>query len=112
MGELGVQVEAGILRFDPFMLRDDEFLTNQQSFEYINLNKEKRKIELEKGTLGFTYCQVPIVYKKAKSSKIEVHLNNGELRELEGNKLDGALSSSIFKRKDEVNKLVVFIGNI
>ena len=112
MGELGVQVEAGILRFDPFMLRDDEFLTNQQSFEYINQNKEKRKIELEKGTLGFTYCQVPIVYKKAKSSKIEVHLNNGELRELEGNKLDGALSSSIFKRKDEVNKLVVFIGNI
>ena len=112
LGELGVQVEAGILKFNPFMLRDDEFLTNQQSFEYINLNKEKRKIELEKGTLGFTYCQLPIVYKKAKSSKIEVHLNNGELRELEGNKLDGALSSSIFKRTDEVNKLVVFIGNI
>ena len=104
---MGVQVEAGILKFDPFMLRDDEFLTNPQSFEYIDLNKEKHKIELEKGTLGFTYCQVPIVYKKAMSSKIEVHYNDGTRRVIEGNQLDLTVSRMIFKRTHEIHKLVV-----
>ena len=108
-GELGIEVQEGILTFDPFMLRYDEFLTENQDYVYVNVLKERCSIALEKDSLGFTYCQIPIIYQASHTSKIEVHFNDGARRIIEGNQLDLTLSRMIFKRTNEIHKLVVFL---
>jgi len=108
-GELGIEVQEGILTFDPFMLRYDEFLTENQDYVYVNVLKERCSIALEKDSLGFTYCQIPIIYQASHTSKIEVHFNDGARRIIEGNQLDLTVSRMIFKRTNEIHKLVVFL---
>jgi hypothetical protein len=108
-GELGIEVQEGILTFDPFMLRRDEFLTKKQDYVYVNVLKERCSIELEKDSIGFTYCQVLIIYQTSQTSKIEVHYNDGAQRIIEGNQLDLTVSRMIFKRTHEIHKLVVFL---
>ena len=108
-GELGIEVQEGILTFDPFMLRYDEFLTENQDYVYVNVLKERCSIALEKDSLGFTYCQIPIIYQASHTSKIEVHFNDGARRIIEGNQLDLTVSRMIFKRTHEIHKLVVFL---
>ena len=108
-GELGIEVQEGILTFNPFMLRQDEFLTEKQDYVYVNVLKKRCSIELEKDSLGFTYCQIPIIYQASQTSKIEVHYNSGAQRIIEGNQLDLTVSSMIFERTHEIHKLVVFL---
>ena len=108
-GELGIQIDKGIICFNPEILKNEEFLNKTQIFNYINLDKKSSSIKLEKNSLGFTYCQVPIIYQKSTASKITVYLNNGKSIEFNGKKLNDKISSKVFKRTDEVNKIVVFV---
>ena len=64
-GELGVEIKEGILSFNPTMLRNEEFLKTQEMFRYVNISKEKSLLKIEKNSLCFTYCQVPIIYLKS-----------------------------------------------
>ena len=83
-GELGVKVRNGAVEFNPEILRSDEFLTTKEVFNYINLAKEKCRIDLEVGSLGFTYCQVPVIYQKASQAAINVFLTNGSISSFKG----------------------------
>ena len=84
-------------------------MTEKQDYVYVNVLKERCSIELEKDSLGFTYCQIPIIYQASQTSKIEVHYNDGAQRIIEGNQLDLTVSRMIFKRTHEIHKLVVFL---
>ena len=46
-GELGIYVENGKLCFYPCLLRKNEFVEEAKDFEYINLAKEQKSIQLE-----------------------------------------------------------------
>ena len=59
-GELGVFVDAGMLYFDPRLLKKEEFLTQGGTFRYIDIYKEAQEIEVAEGSLCFTYCQIPV----------------------------------------------------
>ena len=108
-GELGVVVENGILQFNPAILRNEEFLQHPEVFEYVGVTKQKKSIELEKDSLAFTYCQVPVVYKKSSEASIEVQLHDGTSLHFKGNQLDKKTSTSIFKRDGKIIKLNVFV---
>ena len=108
-GELGIQIDKGILCFNSEILKNDEFLKKDQIFNYITLDKKSSSIKLCKNSIGFTYCQVPIIYQKSNVSKAIVYLNSGKTIEFMSNKLDKKISLSIFKRTNEVSKVVVFI---
>ena len=41
-----------------------------------------KTLELDKNTLCFTYCQVPVVYKISEKESIEVHFNNASSKKL------------------------------
>ncbi len=56
--ELGVRVAGGRLGFDPVLLDPDEFLTEAKPWEALGPDGH-----LEPGSLGFTYCTVPVVYR-------------------------------------------------
>jgi len=59
-GELGVRVKNGQLYFMPALLRKEEFLTTPQAFNYVDIHLQHHQLSLEKNSLAFTYCQIPV----------------------------------------------------
>ena len=108
-GELGVKVRNGAVEFNPEILRADEFLTTKEVFNYINLAKEKCRVDLEVGSLGFTYCQVPVIYQKATQAAIKVFLTDGRVSSFQGKSLDVQTSQMLFNRGGEIEKLVISV---
>ena len=106
-GELGVFVKDGKLVFNPCLLRKEEFLKSTQTFNYVDINKAVKNIEVEKGSLCFTYCQIPIVYKLDNKEGIELIDQQGNSREVSGLSLDVATSNKIFKRTGDINQIIV-----
>ncbi len=108
-GELGVFVEDGKLYFNPRLLRKDEFLKSASEFTYTTIDKFSKTLQLEKDTLCFTYCQVPIIYQLASENKIEVVLNDGTVTSFNALKLDENSSDHIFKRSGKIDHIKVAI---
>ena len=110
-GELGVAVKEGKLQFKAGLLKQEEFLSTSSIFKYTDVQQQKQEIVLPANSLGFTYCQVPIIYKKAKNNSVEVICNNNTIKfsELE---LNSSVSSQIFGRTGDVKQITVSINNI
>jgi len=108
-GELGVFVNEGKLYFDPCLLRKDEFLSKDNTFNYINIAKAKHQIPVHKGSLAFTYCQVPITYTIADEYALTVHLKGGQTKAFENLSLDVETSQHVFNRAGEVVQINVNI---
>jgi len=106
-GELGVFVEDGKLGFNPRLLQTKEFLKVSSIFRFTNVNKEKQEIAIERNSLCFTYCKVPVIYKNSNRNGLQVIYNNGNKLELDAMNLDLETSKSIFQRKGEVNQIIV-----
>ncbi len=109
LGELGVSVSNGVLHFNPCLLRRDEFLKDKCTFNYIDVNQLSNSMILEKDTLAFTYCQVPVLYAISEVDGIEVHLNNGSFTSFDSFLLDDETSQSIFSRTGEIDHIKVSI---
>ena len=108
-GELGIQVENGILSFSPELLNPGEVLKSPAIFNYFNQNGDPESIKIETGKLAFTFCQVPIVYSFKKSGTINIHLKTGQVITINGNQLTAEHSLSLFQRKNEIAQINVFL---
>jgi len=106
-GELGVFVKEGKLLFNPCLLRKTEFLNAPQEIKYITLNGESKLQQLEAGTLCFTYCQVPIIYKLADENELVVFDVNEKASHFKSLELNKELSDLIFKRKGMIDRIIV-----
>lgn len=109
-GELGVFVKKGSVLFNPRLLRKEEFLKKPQTFIYTAINKEIKQIELEKDSLCFTYCQVPIIYKLSNNKNLKVVFENGSTLECEYPVLDLRISKKMFERTGEISQIIVSIN--
>ncbi|MUU77782.1 hypothetical protein [Winogradskyella endarachnes] len=108
-GEIGVFVKDGKLFFNPRLLRKEEFLSKPKEFSYTSIAKNIETIQLEKDTLCFTYCQVPIIYTLGTENKIQVINNNGSTIDFKDLQLDEITSDKIFKRTGEVKQIEVTV---
>jgi hypothetical protein len=108
-GELGVLVKNGEIHFNPKMLRKEEFLKKSREFKYVNVLGEFTSIALEENMLGYTYCQVPVVYSQSGKESIEVYYNDGLLKKFDSLFLDKETSKSIFERNNSVQSIIVSI---
>lgn len=108
-GELGIYVDHGQLCFYPCLLRKTEFLSEARDFKYINLEKENKSITLEPSSLGFTYCQVPIIYKIAEKDALEVTFTDGSTKQFDSLQIDKETSELIFQRSGKVAQIVAQI---
>ncbi len=108
-GELGVFVKDGKLLFNQRLLRKEEFLNKAKKFTFTNINKEIEEIELEKGSLCFTYCQIPIIYKLAEKEGLKVEFNGDSVLEYDHLNLDLATSKKVFERTGEISQIIVSI---
>ncbi|RPI03746.1 MAG: hypothetical protein EHM64_11830 [Ignavibacteriae bacterium] len=109
LSELGVIVENGRLMFLPVLLRKDEFLKTSQRFDYYTIEGEKKSMNGEKGTLVFTFCQVPIVYHLSRHQKVRITKINGAVHEIQELSLDEHLSRAVFHRSGSILKIDVWI---
>ena len=109
-GELGIFVTDEKLHFDPHLLRIDEFLKTPKTFKYVDINKEAKEINLEKGSLCFTYCQIPIIYELSEMNGLKVVFNNGSIVEFEKLNLDTETTQKVFKRNGEISQIYVSIN--
>lgn len=108
-GELGIVVKEGKLSFQPSLLRKDEFVKEPKPFQYVTLSQERRTIQMEEGSLGFTYCQVPVVYTIANKDAMEIFFNDGTSEKLNGLVLNKTISKLIFNRTGNVDNIKVYI---
>ena len=106
-GELGVRVSDGRIAFDPALLRADEFLAAPATFEFVDVGMEARTLELEAGTLAFTYCQVPIVYRNAAEPALRIVRADGSVEHVEGDTLSPETSAEVFGRTGAVARIEV-----
>lgn len=107
LGELGVSISKGRVTFNPILLREAELLKSHSRFNYNTVSGDKNVLDLNAGSLCFTYCQVPIVYSYGEVSKLSVFKNDDTVSDLEGNRLTVELSNSLFNRADEINYIQV-----
>lgn len=110
IGELGVFVENGQLLFKPCLLRDDEFLITGKAYNYVDIKQNWKHIDLEKGSLAFTYCQVPIVYKTGNEDSIDVIKSDQSVSKFDTLSLDKETSHNVFTRSGLVDRITVNIN--
>ena len=110
LGEMGVHVENGELAFVPQLMCRAEFLAESKTFHYWDVKGNPRTLNLEPGTMAFTYCQVPVVAHRGGPPHILVTFAGGTSRSVEGLKLDAATSAAVFERLGTIQKLEVFYG--
>ena len=109
-GELGVFVSEGKLMFNPRLLRKEEFLKKAETFTYVNIKKDIEEIELEIGSICFTYCQIPIIYKLAGKEGMKVIMSDDSVLEYDRLNLDLATSKKVFERTGEIKQIIASIN--
>ena len=107
IGELGVFVKEGKIIFNPRLLRVTEFVKTSKMFNYQTINKEEKSINLKEGSLCFTYCQVPIVYKNTNNEGVKVFFTDNSEQEVNDLSLDKNVSKMIFERTGRVDRIEV-----
>ena len=103
--ELGIFIRNGKITFLPALLNRDEILIQNGTFSYFDLSGNKKSIELEAQQLGFTFCQVPVIYTFGKNGNIIIIYTSGERKEFPGNEIPEEISLQIFSRSGEVEAI-------
>ncbi len=112
MGELGVRVRAGRVRFWPLLLRSSELLARPSALEIVPVGGGRERLALEAGTLAFTLCQVPVVYRRAESPGIVVTEEGGATRSLAGDTLDQGTAAELFGRTGRLHRIDVDVAQL
>jgi hypothetical protein len=107
-GELGVHVADGCIRFEPRLLHAGEFFAEPHLFTYSTIDGTESTWNLPAGSLGFTYCQIPICYHLADSASIMLESREGSTR-INGHTLPSTLSAEIFSRDRTIFRILVEI---
>ena len=110
VGELGVKMKNGKLQFQPAFLLKKEFLSETTSAVFVLVDGSKKTINLDKDSLAFTVCQVPIIYKIAQSNSIELYYTNGANETIDALELNENQSKKIFLRTGEIAQVEVFLS--
>ena len=110
LGELGVSVHEGRIRFRPRLLQASEFLPDGGEFRYHDVAGHERRLRLGPRSLAFTYCQVPVVYRQVREHRLVVSFADGSAIRSEGPDLDAATSRSVFARDGRVSRVTVSLA--
>lgn len=107
MGELGVSVENGELRFAPKLIQPEEFLRGGSEFTYVDLSGKLDVLAMPANSLAFSVCQTPVTYVRDGQAQIEVRYADGSVERIDGNVLNTTMSQHIFDRDGQITTLTV-----
>jgi hypothetical protein len=108
-GELGVTVRAGILSFEPMLLRPSEFLPAPLAWTYVNTAGKTQEITLPAKSLAFTVCQTPVIMTLGEEPEIIVRYTNGNSETIAGSALPPAISQNVLTRRGEIGMIEVTV---
>jgi hypothetical protein len=86
-------------------------LQQPETFNYIDLEGNQQSIKLSSGQIGFTFCQVPVIYTFGPEDKISILFKNGEIKHFENHETDEKTSAAIFARNGEIQKIECHFSN-
>jgi len=104
--ELGVNVDGGEIQFTPVVLKRSEFLSEAARWRY-SVGGAQLSEELEAGSLAFSLCGAPVIYRLAENVWLDVVTQDGNVEMLPGNKLGTVYSQSLFRREKQIRKIIV-----
>ena len=110
-GELGVFAKDGKLHFEPKMLRKSEFLSEEKTVDFFDVNGGKRAIKIPKNALLFTKCKVPVIYEIAQEASIEVFNGQQTPRKYEQSFLNEEDSTNMFARNGKIRLIKVKVND-
>ena len=110
IGELGVKMNDGKLQFQPSFLKKEEFLSKDTEVTFMMVDGSQKVMNLEKDSLAFTTCQVPVIYKINTTSKIVLNYKNGATKTFETLELNKEESKKIFDRTNEITSVEVYLN--
>jgi hypothetical protein len=109
-GELGVEVADGRVRFAPRLIPRSEFVAAATPTSFLGAAGERVSIDLAPGSLAFTYCQVPVVYRLGDAASVELERADGGFERIDGTQLDRAQSLAIFERRVAYRRVTVTVA--
>jgi hypothetical protein len=104
--ELGVKVRDGRATFQPLMLEREGFTGRPAAWRY-SMGGGDSTEALEPGSMAFSLCGVPVIYRLAGSTGIRLLLNDGTELKTGGATLDAEWSRSLFRREGRIRKIEV-----
>ncbi|MCH8558653.1 MAG: hypothetical protein LAT84_12565, partial [Balneolia bacterium] len=107
--ELGVNVEAGKLSFNPFLLRKSELTKETSAIGFVDISHQLEEFSVPEDAILFSCCQVPVTYKAGAANSIDVALADGTVKTFDGTELDEETSADIFKRNGIVKSISVSV---
>jgi hypothetical protein len=111
LGELGVSIAQGCVRFAPTLLQAGEFLQAPGKLPFITSAQQETALDLPAHSLGFTFCGTPVVYQLGQgAAAIRVFAADGSTTVTPGRQLDSATSARLFARDGSIHHLEVHLG--
>jgi hypothetical protein len=108
--ELGIIIREGRISIDPRFLKKEEFSESGSLLTYIDMKQNKQEMEMPEKSLGFTFCQVPVVYTlTGDSPHIIISGPDGSENRLDSLTLSEEDSRAVFRREGAVSRIHVFI---
>jgi hypothetical protein len=105
LGELGLQVKHGKIKFEPVLLNREEVLQGEETFSYVDHSGKDQQLPLGAEQLAFTFCQYPVICTYGGEEKAVVTFSNGTRQEYAGRELPPEISKKIFSRDPEIQSL-------
>jgi hypothetical protein len=105
-GELGIHIVNGEVEFKPTLLRNREFVSVKKPFRYLDVNNDWQELTVPKNGIGFTWCQVPIVYELSSGAPtLTLTLLDGKQITSSDLTLAGEYSHALFNRTDFIKHI-------
>lgn len=108
-GELGVSVRDGKLQFYPYLLKKSEFLAEPKTIDFFDVHGKRQELPLNKNTLFFTCCQVPVIYGLSEQHALHIFYADKAIKQVDDCMLDKTISQEIFNRGGKIQRIEVFI---
>ncbi|TVR14341.1 MAG: hypothetical protein EA391_12865 [Balneolaceae bacterium] len=109
--ELGLNVENGVLGFEPLLLRKSEFRSSADHLQFIHTDQTPESVQVPADSLCFSICQIPVLYSIGEREQIEIEFKNGKTEQFEGLRFDLETSARIFQRTGEIKKISVSVNS-
>jgi hypothetical protein len=108
--EVGVRVVNGEIRFDPLFVRKRELLEQPESWRVYDLVFEQSVVQLDRGSLGITLCQVPIVVSVTQGeAMVELVFADGTRKQQASLIVDAENSTKVFARSGEIARINAYV---
>ena len=110
IAELGIAVKNNRLVFHPVLLKKNEFIKEEKEAVVIDVSGRRQIIHLEKDSLLFTYCQVPVMYIISDSEGLDIERNDGTRNSYGVFELNEKDTASVLNRNGAVKLIKVYLS--